>query len=111
MNRPEQKPLSDANPLDASAQLKKIAEHLVFLEKKLDMLLENSKSQRPSGGSFGNNSYSRPRGNYGHGPSQGHYNPGTGNRGYGQTQGNRYPSRHSGHSGPPRHASKFSRPA
>lgn len=67
-----------------SAQLKRIEDHLRFLEKKLDTLLEQSQSQNR-----------RP------------YNPGFGggdrpNRGYRPNRGpGGYPPRHSGHSSGP----------
>ena len=53
--------------LDLPAQLKKIADHLVFLEKKLDTLLEKSGNRKPYSGGYGNSSFSGnrdPRDNY-----------------------------------------------
>ncbi len=54
---------------DLAAQLERIADHLVFLEKKLDQLLAESKQPRPFQGGFGpRRDYSRPREGY-RGPS------------------------------------------
>jgi hypothetical protein len=78
-----------------SGQLKKISEHLVFLEKKVDMLLSQTRQQRPysSSGYNSQGNYSRPRSAYGHG--QPHRSGG-----YGRHQGqNRGHAGHSGHSG------------
>ncbi|MBI3316202.1 MAG: hypothetical protein HYZ87_04435 [Candidatus Omnitrophica bacterium] len=78
-----------------SGQLKKISEHLVFLEKKVDMLLNQSRQQRPfSGSGYNQGNYSRPRSAYGHGqPNRGGFGrpqQGSGRGHYG----------HSSHSGP-----------
>ncbi|GEM_PF-2288146 len=48
-------------PEDAPSQLKKIMEHLTFLEKKLDTLLEQSQNRSRFGGG---SHFSRPRGNF-----------------------------------------------
>jgi hypothetical protein len=42
-------------------QIKRISEHLVFLEKKLDTLLEQSKNQKPFQGGFVKNQFQSPR--------------------------------------------------
>ena len=98
MNKVEQQSTGQtvAESGDSTEILKRIAGHLVFLEKKIDMLLEAAKSPRPANGGFGNTGFSRPRGNYGHG-RPGSYGQ---HRGYGQAQGGRYPARHSGQSRP-----------
>jgi hypothetical protein len=73
---------SDSSDNSVQGQLKKIADHLVFLEKKIDSILEQSRNQqqrRPFGQRFGNSS-----GNYRPGPTA--YNPRGGNR-YGHSQG------------------------
>ena len=47
---------------DVLSQLKHISDHLGFLEKKLDTLIEQSKNQRPAySGGFGNRNFQRPR--------------------------------------------------
>ena len=48
-----------------SAQVKKIADHLVFLEKKLDTILEQTKGRSSFNPRSGNRDFSRP----------GHYRP------------------------------------
>lgn len=45
--------------LSVSGQLKKIIEHLGFLEKKLDSLLEQSGQRRMGQGRFGNQGFGR----------------------------------------------------
>ncbi len=51
---------------DLSAQIKKISDHLVFLEKKLDTLLEQTKEKRPFSPKFGGNrDFQRPRNGFG----------------------------------------------
>ena len=83
-------------------QLKKIIDHLGFLEKKLDTLLEQSRHRSDSRPGFGGNrnfSGARPGG----------YRPGNregfGSRPSSDNRGNRYegnrPSRHGSHSGRP----------
>ena len=61
---------------DVVALIKKLQQHMVFLEKKIDMLLGQS-SERPSfnkGGSGGGRRFSRPfRGRDSHGPSSRSY--------------------------------------
>ena len=94
---------------DVSAQLKKIADHLVFLEKKIDTLLEKSQDRKPyasQGYPSGNRSYGgggnyRPGGNresYGqksYGPGRGDHRPAGGH--YGPRHGGpKYPSHRSG---------------
>ncbi len=67
-------------------QLKKIMDHLNFLEKKIDMLLDQSRNRQ--GGSrppFGNRNYSGARGNY-----RPNNRGGFGQRHGGDNQGNRY---------------------
>ncbi len=48
------------NPPDLPAQLDKIADHLVFLEKKIDTLLEQTKEKKSFNGGFGNRPYRNP---------------------------------------------------
>ncbi len=57
---------------ELAMQLKKISEHLVFLEKKIDQLLDARREQRPSFGSkpFGQKPYGGPN-RYGSGRPQG----------------------------------------
>ena len=70
-------------------QLKKISDHLTYLEKKIDQILAQSQSQsRPSSGGF------QPRrpGGFGGRPDRGGYSGGGGYRGnnsYGRPQGGR----------------------
>lgn len=92
-------------------QLKKIIDHLGFLEKKLDTLLEQSRHQ--GGGSrpaFGNRNFSggrgghyRPNNREGFGPRR----PGSSDNRGNDDRGNRYegnrPMRQGGHSGRPFH--------
>lgn len=47
-----------------SAQVKKIADHLVFLEKKLDLILEQQKNRGSFGARPGNREFQRPGGHY-----------------------------------------------
>lgn len=60
--------------LSVSGQLKKIIEHLAFLEKKLDTLLEQSGQRRSSPPRFGNRGFGRPSRDYrsGHSGPMGH---------------------------------------
>ncbi len=67
---------------DLSAKIQKIADHMVFLEKKIDTLLERSHSQERK--PFTGNSF-RPGG----GPSRGHFTPGR-REGYGRAAPRRY---------------------
>lgn len=74
---------SESGDMSVQGQLKKIADHLVFLEKKIDSIIEQSRNQqprRPFGQRFGNSS-----GNYRPGPSA--YNPRGGGNRYGNSQG------------------------
>ena len=70
--------MTEENNTDVAAQLKRIADHLGFLEKKLDTLLEQSQNRKPFNQGFGGD---RP------------------NRGYRPNRGPGYPSRHAGQSG------------
>ncbi len=67
--------MNEIDNTDVAAQLKRIADHLGFLEKKLDTLLEQSQNRRPFNTGFGGD---RP------------------NRGYRPNRPG-YPSRHSSH--------------
>ena len=60
------------NDADLSAQLKRISEHLGFLEKKLDTLIEQSQKRKPlNGGEYGNRGYSQGPYRQGNRPSYG----------------------------------------
>jgi len=96
----------DAENFDESQlplQLKKIIDHLGFLEKKIDTLLEQSRHRPGSRPPFGNRNFPGSRGNYR--PNQ---REGFGPRQSGDNQSNRYegnrheghrPARHGGHPG------------
>ena len=58
--------LAEAPVLDTNQQLKKIADHLVFLEKKIDTLIEQSKNRPSFNRGFGNRpgQFQRPGGNF-----------------------------------------------
>lgn len=73
--------MTEENHIDLSAQLKRIADHLGFLEKKLDTLLEQSQNRRPFNSGTG-------------------FSGGYQNRGYRPNRGNAYSSRHAGQQGP-----------
>ena len=78
---------------DVQIQLKKIADHLVFLEKKLDMLLSQSRNRGPSGFRNANDPKARdPRDHYRSGRSGYSWrNPGQGQE---NRPGGHRPSRH-----------------
>ena len=74
-------------------QLKKIMDHLGFLEKKIDTLLEQSRQRQGSRPPFGNRNFSGSRENY-----RPNNREGFGPRHGGNPQGNRYEgNRHEGH--------------
>lgn len=67
-----------SGPQDVASQLTKIIEHLGFLEKKIDSLLEQSRSRPPMGGgrSFGGHSGGPNRGFRRPGQGSGNFRPG-----------------------------------
>ena len=68
--------MNDVAAPDLSAQIKKIADHLVFLEKKLDTLLEQRQERRPFPPKFGGNrEFSGQRGNNFNRQDKPHYGP------------------------------------
>ena len=85
-------------PLEASDQLKKISDQLVFLEKKIDQILESTRGQqrRPFGqqrygGGPGGNYQQRPRGNFRGNSSGNGYGPRPmGHRPHGSHQGGQH---------------------
>lgn len=89
------------NEPDLASQIKKIAEHLVFLEKKLDQLLEQSK-QKPSFNRFGPRvPYRAGQRNYpprhtGHRAGGGHYASSHGPR---QPHGSKFQKEFNAHQG------------
>ena len=93
---------ADTEEMDMPAQLKKISEHLVFLEKKLDTIIADMKTQKPQSQGFGNRpSFQRRPGQYRPEGRPGYYQggsqsrPSSGNQGYSG-------SSHQGSSGPNR---------
>ena len=72
---------TDTEEMDMPAQLKKISEHLVFLEKKLDTIIADMKTQKPQSQGFGNRpSFQRRPGQYRPEGRPGYYQ-GSGNQG------------------------------
>ncbi len=69
---------SSSGPQDVASQLAKIIEHMGFLEKKIDSLLEQSRSRPPMGGgrSFGGHSGGPNRGFRRPGQGSGNFRPG-----------------------------------
>ena len=80
-------------------QLKKIMDHLVFLEKKLDMLLEQSRHRGDSRPGFGNRNFSGAKGGHYRPNNREGFNRGNDNRGN-RYEGNR-PARQGAHTGRP----------
>jgi hypothetical protein len=90
---------SASGPQDVASQLTKIIEHLSFLEKKLDTLLESSRGRQPMGGrSFGGHSGGPNRGFRRPGQGSGNYRPGP-REVFNSSRPSR-PSRPGGHGGP-----------
>jgi len=86
-----------AEEADLPAQIKKIAEHLIFLEKKLDAILAEMKNLKPQGQRFENRNFQK---------RPGHFRP-EGRPGYYQGPGGN--QAHSGHAKPHRSSSYPSR--
>ena len=58
--------MSELTLTELSSQIKKISDHLVFLEKKLDVLLEQTKERKSFPPKFGGNrDFQRPRPGFG----------------------------------------------
>ena len=101
----------DSDNFDEShvpVQLKKIMDHLGFLEKKIDTLLEQSRGRSDSRPSFGNRNFSNHRGGGGYRPNNSHRGGFGGQRPVGgsdDNRGNRYegnrPARQGSNSGRP----------
>ena len=95
------------NEADVSAQLKKIMDHLGFLEKKIDTLLEKSQDRKPySSGGYptGNRSYGGG-GNYRPGGNREGNRESYGQRPYGSGRGDQRPG--GGHYGPRQGGHKY----
>ena len=93
----KEKEEGNASELDVQTQLKKIADHLAFLEKKLDMLLSQSRNRGPAGFRNANDPRARdPRDHYrsGNRSSYSWRNPG---QGQGNREGGHRPPRHGHH--------------
>jgi len=95
MNTETEETAAEAKPqMDIAQQLQKIQQHLVFLEKKIDMLV--SQAQQSGGGApFRGNrdrddrgNFSRPRRDFNSsGPSRGYHKPGGYQGGFRQDRG------------------------
>ena len=89
--------------LDVASQLKKIADHLVFLEKKLDTLLGQSGPRKPFGNRPGGSGFSSnrdPRDNYRANRYDGRRHSRPGHHSSGQhSAGPHSPGQHSGSGG------------
>ena len=77
---------------DVSEQLKKIAEQLVFLEKKLDTLLEQSRNRKPFTPGFGGGNPRNSGGNFRHNNSGGNFAPRRNSHGPNRYESNRGPA-------------------
>lgn len=76
---------------DIHSQIRKIADHLVFLEKKIDTLLEQSRGRKPfsNNGGFNRGFQNRNGGGHRNHNNHGHSNGGgRDNRGSGDNRGN-----------------------
>ncbi len=98
---------------DLPTQLRKIADHLVFLEKKIDTLLEQSRNRRPfsnnGGGGFNRGFQNRPNGGRNNHGSQNRPNNHQGNGGKPQ-YGRPHSARDSRFEGGPREGNRENRP-